>query len=68
MSGMGTTDTCPMCGDVLAIENFQFADVWKDNRKQRLFVCRHCANKAQRKVKWQRPLDAFRAMKEGGDD
>ena len=65
MSNAKMTNECPICGDELAIENFQFSDVWKDNKKQRLFVCRHCANKSQRKVKWQRPLDAFRAMKEG---
>ena len=63
MSGMRTTDTCPMCGDVLAIENFQFADVWKDNRKQRLFVCRHCANKASRKRVWRHQLDEFDSIK-----
>ena len=54
MSGIVMTEKCPVCGDVLSIDSFQMADVWKDNRKQRLFVCRHCANKAIRKRKWKK--------------
>ncbi len=68
MSMIDATNVCPICGDELHVTNFQVAEVWKDNKKQELFVCRHCVSKAQRKSKWQRPLDAFIASKEGGDD
>jgi len=40
--------------------------VWKDNKKQRLFVCRHCANKTAKKTKWVHPLDVFDATKKRG--
>jgi len=60
------TEKCPVCGDEMAIENFQFSDVWKDNKKQRLFVCRHCANKTAKKTKWVHPLDVFDATKKRG--
>ena len=56
-------EKCPICGDEMAIENFQHAKVWKDGKKQELFVCRFCAYKAQRKRKWTNPRDAFIAEK-----
>ena len=67
MSAGNITAECPICGDKLAIENFQYADVWKDNKKQCLFVCRHCANKKSRRSRWQRPLDVFNESKRSGD-
>jgi len=57
------TEKCPICGDEMAIENFQHANVWKDGKKQELFVCRFCAIKAQRKRKWTNLRDAFDAEK-----
>ena len=63
MSEANITNKCPICGDELKIENFQMADVWLDNRKQSLFVCRHCANKAIRRRKWENPLDVFKESK-----
>ena len=60
------TEKCPICGDEMAIENFQHAQVWKDGKKQELFVCRFCAIKAQRKRKWANPRDAFDAEKAVG--
>lgn len=63
MSAADTTSVCPICGDELHLDNFVVVDVWKDNRKQQLFVCRHCAYKQQRKGKWARPRDEFKRFK-----
>ena len=63
MSTTDITKVCPLCGDELHLDNFTVADVWKDNRKQQLFVCRHCAYKQQRKRKWAHPQDEFKRLK-----
>lgn len=63
MSMADFTKVCPICGDELHISNFQVADVWKDNKKQRLFVCRHCANRQQSKRNWANPQDEFKRLK-----
>ena len=63
MSTIDIIKVCPICGDELHLDNFTVADVWKDNRKQQLFVCRHCAYKQQRKRKWARPQDEFKRLK-----
>ena len=62
MSAADTTRVCPICGDELHLDNFVVADVWKDNRKQQLSVCRHCAYK-QHERKWARPRDEFKRLK-----
>ena len=62
MSTTDITKVCPLCGDELHLDSFTVADVWKDNRKQQLFVCRHCAYKQQRKRKRKHPKDKFKRL------
>lgn len=54
MSALDFMKACPICGSVLPMDAFSVADVWKDNKKQRLFVCKTCANKASRKREWKK--------------
>lgn len=55
---MGTyIKKCPICGAEQGADTFQTADVWKDNRKQRLFVCGNCASKAHGKRKWTKAVN-----------
>ncbi len=52
---MGTyIEKCPICGVKQEADTFQVADVWKDNKKQKLFVCGSCASKAHEKHKWRK--------------
>ena len=49
-------EKCPICGSRQGADTFQVADVWKDNKKQRLFVCGSCASKAHKKRKWTKAI------------